>query len=157
MRLLSGLSRHRESCGGAFCRLPVSFRTPATTTESKGFDVSLAATAGSASGTFAASAVPAGTYDVAIKGAKNLRVVLRNVVVSGSPAALPNVLLPAGDANGDNSVDSSDFGVLIGAFNTDGSLPGNGYDPTADFDCDGLVDSSDFGLLIGEFNTQGAP
>ena len=56
----------------------------------------------------------------------------------------------------DKSVDASDFGTLIGAFNTDGAISGSGYDPTVDFNFDGLVDSSDFGLLIGEFNNTGA-
>ena len=120
-----------------------------------GFAVSLAATAGSANGTFAASGVPAGTYDVAIKGAKNLRVVLRNVVVSGSPATLPNVLLPAGDANGDNSCDATDFGLFVGAYNTDGSITGSGYNRAEDFNFDGFVDATDFGLFVGAYNNQG--
>lgn len=66
------------------------------------------------------------------------------------------VMLPAGDANSDNSVDSSDFGILIGAFNTAAALPGSGYDPTADFNSDGVVDSTDFGLLIGNYGSVGA-
>ena len=135
----------------------VSFRTPATTTEIKGFDVSLATTAGSANGTFAASGVPAGTYDVAIKGAKNLRVVLRHVVVSGSPAALPNVRLPAGDADNNNAVDVLDFGTLVNAYGTDAAVMGSGYDPNVDFDFNGGVDVLDFGLLVNEYGSLGAP
>ena len=92
---------------------------------------------------------------MAIKGAKNLRRVLPGVIVGGATTALPDVNLPAGDANGDNSVDSSDFGLLIGAFNSDAAISGSGYDATADFNFDGVVDSSDFGLLIGEFNNDG--
>ena len=61
------------------------------------------------------------------------------------------------DANNDNSVDSTDFGILIGAFNTQASVPGSGYDEAADFNGDGSVDSTDFGLLIGNFNMLGAP
>ena len=59
-------------------------------------------------------------------------------------------------SNSDNSVDSSDFGILIGAFNTAAALPGSGYDPTADFNSDGVVDSTDFGLLIGNYGSVGA-
>ena len=64
--------------------------------------------------------------------------------------------LPAGDSNNDNSVDSTDFGTLIGAFGGAGSVTGSGYDATVDFNFDGSVDSTDFGILIGEFNSMGA-
>ena len=117
--------------------------------------VTLTTTAGSANGKFSVSGVAAGTYDVWIKGSKNLAVLTPNVVISGATGTVTGVLLPAGDANNDNSVDSSDFGVLIGAFNTDSAISGGGYDPTVDFNFDGTVDSSDFGLLIGQFNNVG--
>ena len=133
----------------------ISFRKPGTTTEVYGADVALTTMAGSAFGTFAAPNSPFGLYDITIKGRKNLRVLLPNVVING-PILLPDATLPAGDANNDNSVDSTDFGLLIGAFNTSASVPGSGYDPAEDFNFDGSVDSSDFGLLIGEFNNVGA-
>ena len=111
--------------------------------------------AGSPFGKFTLTGAPLGTYDVAIKGPKNLRVSLPGVAI-GASSVLPTATLPAGDANNDNSVDSTDFGILIGAFGSDYNLPGTGYDPTVDFNFDGMVDSSDFGLLIGEFNVSGA-
>ena len=134
----------------------VTFRTAGTTTVVNTANVTLTTTSGSANATFSVPGLPAGTYDVLIKGPKNLAVLSPNVVVSAAGGAIPGVVLPAGDTNNDNSVDSSDFGTLIGAFNTDGSISGSGYDPTADFNFDGHVDSSDFGLLIGEFNNVGA-
>ena len=134
----------------------VTFRTAGTATVIKTANVTLTTAAGSPYGMFTVSGVPAGTYDVLIKGSKNLAVLSPNVVVSAASGTVPAVLLPAGDSNNDNFVDSSDFGTLIGAFNTDGSVAGNGYDPTADFNFDGFVDSSDFALLIGEFNNAGA-
>ena len=106
-------------------------------------------------GSFSVNAAP-GIYDVWIKGSKNLAVLTPGVVVGATGGTIPGVTLPAGDSNGDNSVDSTDFGTLIGAFNSSGSIPGSGYDPTVDFNFDGQVDSSDFGLLIGEFNNLGA-
>ena len=140
----------------------LSFRTPGTTTELYGRDVTLATAPGSEFGTYLA-AVPAGTYDVAIKGDKTLRAIQAGVVISGPLGTVSDITLPAGDANNDNSVDSSDFGVLIGAFNTTASPVneesngfGSGYDAAADFDYDGVVDSNDFALLIGNFNTFGA-
>ena len=134
----------------------IAFRSPGATTEFYGADVSLVPVgAGSPFGAFQISGVPNGIYDVAIKGAKNLRIVLWRLSVSGK-TILPDAALPACDANNDNSVDSTDFGILIGAFNTDSRIAGSGYDPAADFNFDGVVDSTDFGLLIGDFNNQGA-
>ena len=106
--------------------------------------------------TLSLSGIPAGTYNIGIKGLKWLRVVVPNVSVSASaPTTLNAVTLGAGDANDDNVVDSNDFGELLGAFGTAAGDPG--YDIGADFNCDGFVDSTDFGLLIGEFNNEGSP
>ena len=134
----------------------VSLRSPGTTTEIKGFDAPLTASAGSPNGTYTLTGVTAGTYDVAIKGAKNLRVVKSGVVFAGSAGTVPDSLLPAGDANNDNSCDTTDFGVLVGAYNSSLAIPGTGYDPAADFNFDGLVDTTDFGLLVGNYNNVGA-
>ena len=106
------------------------------------------------SGGFSLTNVPRGNYSLHIKGAKYLA---KNVIVDATNGDVSGVVatLLAGDANNDNSVDSTDFGILIGAFNTSASLPGSGYDATADFNGDGYVDSTDFGLLIGNFNEMG--
>ena len=119
------------------------------------YPAALTATTGAATGTFTLSNIPAATYTVSVKGAKWLQKNVSVTVANAPAVSALTAVLPAGDANNDNSVDSSDFGVLIGAFNTDASVPGSGYDATADFNCDGLVDSSDFGLLIGNYNQQG--
>ena len=106
-------------------------------------------------GGFALSGIPSGTYRLLIKGYKWLQIA---VPIDTNNGAVINVsaALPGGDANNDNSVDSSDFGILISAFNTDASIPGSGYDIRADFNDDGSVDSTDFGILIGNFNSVGA-
>ena len=75
------------------------------------------------------SGVAAGTYDVWIKGGKNLAVLVPNVIVSAASGTVANVILPAADGNNDNSVDTSDFGVLVGGYNGDSAIPGSGYDP----------------------------
>ncbi len=72
------------------------------------------------------------------------------------PNSAAAATLPAGDSNGDNSVDSRDFTALIGSYKSSASVPGSGYDATADFNYDGSVDSTDFTLLIGNFNRVGA-
>ena len=131
-----------------------SFRTPGSTTEIYGADAALTTPQGAMSGTFALPNVPPATYDIAIKGDKNLRLVLPNVAVSGT-VSLPDVLLFAGDANNDNSVDATDFGAFVSAFNTRASVPGSGYDPTCDFNFDGAVDATDFSLFVDDYNTVG--
>ena len=137
----------------------VAFRLPGTTTAAHLADVNaqyaLTPISGSPFGSFTLSGIPQGTYDVAIKGDKNLRVLLPNVMVTAN-TTLPNVTLPAGDANNDNTVDTSDFGILVGAYNGDSSVPGSGYELDADFNFDGVVDTSDFSLLVGEYNNTGA-
>lgn len=107
------------------------------------------------SGGFSFTDIPAGSHNLAINGPKWLRSVYPVNVTNANVTNL-SAALSGGDANGDNSVDSTDFEILIGAFNTDASVPGSGYDATADFNCDGFVDSTDFGLFIGDFNTMGA-
>ena len=133
----------------------IGFRNPGATTEVFAADAALTPVSGSPFGTFTLPNAPTGTFDIGIKGVKNLRVLLPRVVI-GAATTLPDVTLLAGDANNDNSVDSTDFGILIGAFNTSAANVGSGYDPTVDFNFDGSVDSTDFGLLIGEFNNVGA-
>ena len=69
-----------------------------------------------------------------------------------------NAFLPAGDANHDNYCDTSDFGLLVGAYGQSYTL----YDPNApaslvaaDFNGDGIIDTTDFGLLVGEYGASG--
>ena len=105
-------------------------------------------------GAFSLTNIPANSYTVWIKSykwlAKNVTVNAANGNVSGV-----SVTLPVGDANNDNSVDSFDMGLLIGAFNTEADIAGGGYDDRVDFDCDGYVDSSDWAILIGNYNAHG--
>ena len=108
-----------------------------------------------ADGAFYLYGVPDGSYNLWIKSPKYLSAVVP-VTVAGGSASLTAKLL-AGDSNNDNSVDNADFGLLIGAYGGDITLPGSGYDATADFNGDGSVDSTDFGLLIENFNLTGTP
>ena len=134
----------------------VEFRLPGATTVIKSADVALTPVSGSPYGAFSIPAVVTGIYDIAIKGPKSLRVLLPKTAVNGS-SPLPDQTLSGGDANNDNAIDLADFGILIGAYNSDASIDGTGYDIRADFNDDGVVDSTDFGLLIGEYGSVGAP
>ena len=107
-----------------------------------------------ASGGYSLANIPAGTYTVHIKGALCLA---RNITVdtTSGDVTSANAALEPGDANDDNSVDTSDFAVLVGGYNGERGVSGSGYDPSADFNFDGAVDTSDFGLLVGSYNDAG--
>ena len=108
-----------------------------------------------ASGIFSLTNIPPAVYDVRIKGDKYLAQLVAVDTTAGNVSGVTSNQR-AGDANNDNSVDSTDFGILIGAFNTSVKNAGSGYDAKADLNSDGSVDSTDFGLLIGEFNIIGS-
>ena len=133
----------------------IAFREPGTTIDAFTADVTLTTKTGSPRGAYSVPNISPGVYDVAIKGRKNLQVLLPRIAVSGA-TALPVVMLPAGDANNDNSCDTSDFNTLTLSYGSAASLPGSGYDPNADFNFDGSVDTTDFGLFVGNNGARGA-
>ena len=108
-----------------------------------------------AAGAFSLSGLPAKSYTVHVSGSKWLAANVSADMTNGDKSGLM-VNLPAGDANGDNTIDPTDFGIFVGAYNTSASVPGSGYDARADFNCDGFVDPTDFGLFVGNYNTVGA-
>src|SRR5262249_42149012 len=112
-----------------------------------------------ADGTYTVTGIPAGNYNVWIKGAKWLAKVVPANVTAGN-ATNVNAALAAGDVNNDNGVDISDLGDLANAFNSAVVSPGvNGpyYDVRADFNEDGSVDIEDLGALALNFNATGDP
>ena len=62
-------------------------------------------------------------------------------------------LQPAGDANSDNLVDITDFGILHFAFGH--MFPDPLFDPRVDWSGDQLIDIVDFALLRGNFGQVG--
>ena len=142
------------SVGAPVAPLTFDFRAPGTTNVLYTRTSALVPVYHSANGTYAVTGIPFGTYDLAIKGAKNLRKVIPGVVVQGTVAPAAQVL-PAGDANNDNVVDIADFGALVNAYNGDAAVAGSGYDPAADFNFDGKVDIADFGILVNNYNLTG--
>ncbi len=95
--------------------------------------------------------IPAGVYDVSLKGSHWLRQTLRNVRF---PLTAPlRFELANGDIDGDNEVTLFDFGQLVAAF---GSMPGDpNWNPNADLDGDQEVTLFDFGILVRNFGNAG--
>jgi hypothetical protein len=107
-----------------------------------------------ATGSVSIGGVAPGSYTVHVKGAKWLAKDVQVTVASGSSSAV-DVTLLAGDVNGDNVVDLSDFSELAGAFGSDAGTAN--WDSNADLNCDGVVDVTDFSLLAANFGNQGDP
>lgn len=102
-------------------------------------------------GGYSLTNIPAGSYTLKVKGDKWLsRSISLNATANVSNADL---LLLAGDANGDNFADISDLLLLVTHYNQ--IAPAAGYLDAVDFTCDGTVDITDLLLLIGNYNQQG--
>jgi len=89
--------------------------------------------------------VAPGTYDVTVVSEHTLINVKRDVVISTPSTAVDMGTLLEGNANDDNIINISDFGILAVSFMCTEGEPG--YDPRADFDRNGIINISDFGLL----------
>ena len=114
----------------------------------------LTAIAGTSNGTFTISNVPSGKYRLAIKGNINLQAVVTVNAQSGDVSDV-SVTLPGGDADGNNTIDIADFGVLVNAYSGSLAVTGSGYDARADFNFDGVVDIGDFGILVNNYGSTG--
>ena len=136
----------------------IQFRTLGTKTIVKEFPaITITPTGATANGSYSVSGVPAGIYDVWIKGVKNLAALAPNVTLAGSAGTVPDVMLGAGDSDNNNTVNVLDFGNLVNAYGSNATVAGSGYDASADFNYDGAVDVLDFGILVNSYGANGAP
>jgi hypothetical protein len=95
-----------------------------------------------------------GVYTWWVKGPQFLATT-GTLTFSGAPVTTVNFgLQRTGDANGDNLIDLSDFGLLRASFGRACGDPA--YDGRADFTGDCLVDVADFALLRDNFGAVGA-
>lgn len=107
-----------------------------------------------ASGNFTLTNLPPLPYTVAVVGPRYLQSDVTYTVYASGNAGLDASLL-AGDINGDNLVDITDFSLLASAFGSDPASPY--WNPYADLNNDGVVDISDFSLLAANFGLSGDP
>jgi hypothetical protein len=106
------------------------------------------------SGNISVSGIVPGNYALWVKGA-NLLAVTQNVTVAAGANSFTTGLLPAGDTDGNNVVNLTDFSILATTF---GKQSGStGYDGRADFNGDSVVNLTDFSLLASNFGKSGAP
>ena len=109
----------------------------------------------SANGAFVLSVLPQKPFTLHIKPDHYLAANVSIDMTNGTALGVTAILL-TGDANNDNSIDATDFGIFVSAYNSSAAVPGPGYDSAADFNSDGNVDAADFGLLVGNYNKMGA-
>jgi hypothetical protein len=105
------------------------------------------------SGNLALSGLTPGTYDISVKNGHTLSNRRRNhTLVSGvNPINMGE--LKEGDANNDDTVNSSDFLLLRGSYFKSSGQPG--FVDGADFNEDDVVNSSDFLLLRSNYFQSG--
>jgi len=124
-------------------QLEVQVRMPNSTTPLATYMTTIVGT-GVGTGQYYLVVPHAGTFDIAIKGEMWLRKVTQDVNMSGGGVTVDTSLV-AGDANGDNVVNSQDDLVLRNAFL---STPGSpNWDPRADLTGNGEVNADDFRIL----------
>jgi hypothetical protein len=70
-------------------------------------------------------------------------------VASGETVRLPGLMLTAGDANGDQTIDIADVVLVAGSFQSE-------QNPAADLNLDGLVNILDLVLVNSNFGKSGA-
>lgn len=131
--------------GGAGMTGTLEFRDPNTLTVLHSRPITL-----DASGNYAATTVPVGTYDVALKLHNWLRQVLEDVAISDPSTSGVNLTVINGDANGDNSVDLIDLNWVMVNFGQSGQVMGN-------LNWDAQVDILDLNITMINFGLVGAP
>ena len=126
--------------------------------------VTLRSTSGPGGGDFSATTDSSGYFTLTVglaPGSYNWRTknpqTLANqggLTLSSGTTSVEMGLLQTGDANNDNCVNATDFGLLK---NTFGKSPGDpGYDARADFTGDGSINVADFNLVRANFGFCGA-
>ncbi|MBS1705130.1 MAG: hypothetical protein JST40_04595 [Armatimonadetes bacterium] len=98
------------------------------------------------------SQLPAGNYDIAVKGKCWLRKKVQNVPITQQGAQV-SLSLINGDVDGDNAVTVFDYLLLTQAF--DSNAGESNYMPTADLDGDGSVSIFDYLILATNFDQFG--
>ncbi len=93
--------------------------------------------------------VAAGTYDITAKSEHTLMNIRRNVSISSPSTSVDMGTLLEGNANDNDIINISDFGILALTFSK--FVGDAGFDTRADFDRNGTVNISDFGLLAINF------
>ena len=105
--------------------------------------------------TFSFPAVAKGTYDLVVTKPGHLKYTVKNVAVGDaaidltkhSNAAIRTITLPAGDVNGDGTINSKDLNEIWSPANYLKSTTDAGVKPLADLNGDGTINSKDLNIV----------
>ncbi|MBN1189841.1 MAG: SBBP repeat-containing protein [Dehalococcoidales bacterium] len=96
-----------------------------------------------------AEGIESGTYDITIVSPHCLTSVKRAVAIPAPSASVDMGTLMEGNANNDNKINISDFGILASTYGKQQSE--EDFDEQADFDRNGKINIADFGLLSASY------
>ena len=104
---------------------------------------------------FSFPTVAPGTYDLVVTKSAHLKYTVKNVTVGNAPldltvhgnAAIRNITLPAGDVNGDGTINSKDLNEIWNPANYLKNTTDAGVNPLADLNGDGTVNSKDLNIV----------
>ena len=104
---------------------------------------------------FSFPTVAAGTYDLVVTKSAHLKYTVKNVTVGNAPldltkhsnAAIRNITLPAGDLNGDGTINSKDLNEIWSPANYLKNVTDAGVNPLADLNGDGTINSKDLNIV----------
>lgn len=104
-------------------------------------------------GSIAVPNIPAGVFDIYMKIDGYLQTVFNSINLENGSINIYPALPPAGDFNGDNGINISDFSIFNAAF---GSSSGDiNYNALADMNCDGGINILDFSIFNANFGLSG--
>ena len=104
---------------------------------------------------FSFPTVAPGTYDLVVTKSAHLKYTVKNVTVGNAPldltvhgnAAIRNIMLPAGDLNGDGTINSKDLNEIWSPANYLKNTTDAGVNPFADLNGDGTINSKDLNIV----------
>ena len=102
--------------------------------------------------------IPAGNFEIKVKTDRYLQKIAVSslALTDGQVATLPSVTLIAGDINGDNTIDLTDYNILLSCYNDFGPPKCSGINLiNADLDDDGQINYSDLNLFLREPHIAG--
>ena len=99
--------------------------------------------------------VAPGTYDLVVTKSAHLKYTVKNVTVGNAPldltahtnSAIRTITLPAGDVNGDGTINSKDLNEIWGPANYLKNTTAAGVNPLADLNGDGTINSKDLNIV----------
>ena len=117
--------------------------------------IAVATGSGQVTQNFTLAGVLPGTYDLVVTKSAHLKYTVKNVTVGNAPldltvhgnAAIRNIMLPAGDVNGDGTINSKDLNEIWSPANYLKNTTAAGVNPLTDLNGDSTINSKDLNIV----------